>query len=86
MSSGLTVQALLRRVELFTLKLFVTAIEEGQIGRAAAVLLRGGRSAGRPGCAQRRRCGRRLRPSAHSNNSTVFTSNVLIAFVNMKKG
>jgi len=33
MSSGLTVQALVRRVDLFTLKLFLTAIEEGQIGR-----------------------------------------------------
>jgi DNA-binding transcriptional LysR family regulator len=36
MSGGLTVQALVRRVDLFTLKLFLTAIEEGQIGRAAA--------------------------------------------------
>src|SRR5262245_51350725 len=34
--TGLTVQALIRRVDLFTLKLFLTAIEEGQIGRAAA--------------------------------------------------
>ena len=34
--SGLTVQALVRRVDLFTLKLFLTAIDEGQIGRAAA--------------------------------------------------
>jgi DNA-binding transcriptional LysR family regulator len=36
MSGSLTVQALVRRVDLFTLKLFLTAIEEGQIGRAAA--------------------------------------------------
>jgi DNA-binding transcriptional LysR family regulator len=36
MSGGLTVQALIRRVDLFTLKLFLSAIEEGQIGRAAA--------------------------------------------------
>jgi DNA-binding transcriptional LysR family regulator len=34
--SALTFQALIRRVDLFTLKLFLTAIEEGQIGRAAA--------------------------------------------------
>src|SRR5262245_39450924 len=32
----LTIQSLIRRVDLFTLKLFLTAIEEGQIGRAAA--------------------------------------------------
>jgi DNA-binding transcriptional LysR family regulator len=34
--SRLNVQSLVRRVDLFTLKLFLTAIEEGQIGRAAA--------------------------------------------------
>ena len=34
--SGLTIHALVRRVDLFSLKLFLTAIEEGQIGRAAA--------------------------------------------------
>ncbi|MBK8959990.1 MAG: LysR family transcriptional regulator [Proteobacteria bacterium] len=33
--SSLTVQSLIRRVDLFTLKLFLAAIEEGQIGRAA---------------------------------------------------
>ncbi|MBI4692757.1 MAG: LysR family transcriptional regulator [Gammaproteobacteria bacterium] len=32
---SLTIQSLLRRVDLFTLKLFLAAIEEGQIGRAA---------------------------------------------------
>lgn len=36
MSGGLTVQALVRRADLFTLKLFLSTIEEGQIGRAAA--------------------------------------------------
>jgi len=34
--SALTIQSLVRRVDLFTLKLFLTIIEEGQIGRAAA--------------------------------------------------
>ncbi|RZL95878.1 MAG: LysR family transcriptional regulator [Variovorax sp.] len=34
--SGLSIHSLVRRVDLFTLKLFLTAIEEGQIGRAAA--------------------------------------------------
>jgi DNA-binding transcriptional LysR family regulator len=33
--SNLTVQSLVRRVDLFTLKLFLSTIEEGQIGRAA---------------------------------------------------
>jgi DNA-binding transcriptional LysR family regulator len=33
--TSLTIQALVRRVDLFTLKLFLTAVEEGQIGRAA---------------------------------------------------
>jgi DNA-binding transcriptional LysR family regulator len=32
---SLTVQSLIRRVDLFTLRLFLAAIEEGQIGRAA---------------------------------------------------
>jgi len=32
---SLTVQSLIRRVDLFTLKLFLAAVEEGQIGRAA---------------------------------------------------
>ncbi len=32
---SLTVQSLIRRIDLFTLKLFLAAIEEGQIGRAA---------------------------------------------------
>lgn len=34
--SRFNVQALIRRVDLFTLKLFLAAIEDGQIGRAAA--------------------------------------------------
>jgi DNA-binding transcriptional LysR family regulator len=34
--NGLSIHALVRKVDLFTLKLFLTAIEEGQIGRAAA--------------------------------------------------
>jgi DNA-binding transcriptional LysR family regulator len=34
--SGLSIHSLVRRVDLLTLKLFLTAIEEGQIGRAAA--------------------------------------------------
>ncbi|WP_427308640.1 LysR family transcriptional regulator [Cupriavidus sp. H39] len=34
--NGLSFQALVRRVDLFTLKLFLSAVEEGQIGRAAA--------------------------------------------------
>lgn len=33
--NGLSIHALVRKVDLFTLKLFLTAIEEGQIGRAA---------------------------------------------------
>ncbi|MGE0487025.1 MAG: LysR family transcriptional regulator [Gammaproteobacteria bacterium] len=33
--SNLSVQSLIRRVDLFTLKLFLAAVEEGQIGRAA---------------------------------------------------
>lgn len=33
--SSLTIPAMIRRIDLFTLKLFLTAIEEGQIGRAA---------------------------------------------------
>jgi DNA-binding transcriptional LysR family regulator len=33
--NGLSMHTLVRRVDLFTLKLFLTAIEEGQIGRAA---------------------------------------------------
>jgi len=34
--SSLTIHSLIRRIDLFTIKLFLTAIEEGQIGRAAA--------------------------------------------------
>jgi DNA-binding transcriptional LysR family regulator len=33
--NGLSIHSLVRKVDLFTLKLFLTAIEEGQIGRAA---------------------------------------------------
>ena len=33
--NNLTIESLVRRVDVFTLKLFMTAIEEGQIGRAA---------------------------------------------------
>jgi DNA-binding transcriptional LysR family regulator len=32
---GLSVHALVRRIDLFTLKLFLSTVEEGQIGRAA---------------------------------------------------